>query len=109
MQDVAYAFVETNGNISVLLKTNVSPATKKDIKKIDEQSCLNIILVNHGKIINENMQSLGLKQDFIDNILQKQQTKNLKDVLILTINSNGEVYYQEKNKQSQVLNVEVNI
>lgn len=109
LQDVAYAIVETNGNISVLLKTNVSPATKEDIKKIDEQSCLNIILVNDGKIINENMQNLGLKQDFIDNILQKQQTKNLKDVLILTINSNGEVYYQEKNKQSQVLNVEVNI
>ena len=68
-----------------------------------------VFLALYELIINENMQNLGLKQDFIDNILQKQQTKNLKDVLILTINSNGEVYYQEKNKQSQVLNVEVNI
>ena len=55
------------------------------------------------------MQTLNLKQSFIDNILEKQKTTNVKDVLILTVNSNGEVYFQEKNKQSQILNVEVDI
>ena len=109
LQDVAYAIVETNGSINVLLKANVSPATKEDLKKIGEPSSLNIILVNDGKIIKENMQTLNLQQSFIDNILEKQKTTNIKDVLILTVNSNGEVYFQEKNKQSQIIDVEVDI
>lgn len=107
IQDVAYAIVETNGNISVLLKSQASPATTSDLKLPVEETCLNVILINDGKLVKENLQNLNLDCSFIDRILKEQKIKSVSDVLILTINSNGEVFFQEKNKPSKILNKKV--
>ncbi len=107
IQDVAYAIVETNGNISVLLKSQASPATTSDLKLPVEETCLNVILINDGKLVKENLQNLNLDCSFIDRILKEQKITSVSDVLILTINSNGEVFFQEKNKPSKILNKKV--
>lgn len=109
IQDVAYAIVETNGNISVLLKSEVSPITTQDMKVKTEEASLNIILVNDGKLVKDNLANLNINNEFIDKILKEQNTKSLSDVLILTINEKGEVYYQEKNKKAKILQEKVNI
>lgn len=96
---VAYAIVETNGNVSVLLKSTASPVTNEDMNLSPDQSTLNIIVINDGKIIEENLKSLNLDKTIIDKILKKQKTKSIKDVLICTINSLGEIFFQEKNKK----------
>ncbi|NCB48686.1 MAG: DUF421 domain-containing protein [Clostridia bacterium] len=96
--DVAYAIVETNGNISVLLKSLASPATNEDLKISKEENSLNVILVNDGKIMKENLICLNLTEKFINKILKEQKTKSISDILIFSINQNGEIYYQEKNK-----------
>ncbi len=109
LQDVAYAIVETNGVISVLLKQNLSPATKEDLKVKTADTTLNVILINDGKIVNDNLKNLNLDVDFLNSIIKKQNTKSISDVLILTINTNGEIFYQEKHKKAQSFNVEVNL
>lgn len=109
LQDVAYAIVETNGVISVLLKQNLSPATKEDLKVKTAETTLNVILINDGKIVNDNLKNLNLDVDFLNSIIKKQNTKSISDVLILTINTNGEIFYQEKHKKAQSFNVEVNL
>lgn len=96
--DVAYAIVETNGNISVLLKSSASPATNENLKIKTDESSLNVILVNDGKIVNENLEYLGLEKSFVQKIVDEQKTKSINDVLILSIDQNGEVFYQEKEK-----------
>jgi len=96
--DVAYAIVETNGNISVLLKRLVSPATNEDLKLSPKENSLNVILVNDGKIMKENLSCLNLSEDFIKKIVKEQHTKSVCDVLIFSINQSGEVFYQEKYK-----------
>lgn len=108
IQDVAYAIVETNGNISVLLKSQASPATTSDLKLSVEESCLNVILINDGKLVKENLQNLNLDYSFIDKILKEQKITSVSNVLILTVNSNGEIFFQEKNKPSKILNEKVN-
>ncbi len=107
LSTVAYAIVETNGNISVLLKSGASPVTNDDMKVDVDESVLNVVLINDGKIIDENLKTFNLDKTFIDNVLSKQKVKNLKDVLIFTINSLGQGFFQEKNKQCQSFQVEV--
>lgn len=104
IKDVAYAIVETNGNISVLLKSSKSPATNEDLKNEVDEVKINLILVNDGKISYENLKFLNLKEDFIKNILKEENIKDVKDVLILTCNEEGEIYFQQKNKMYKILN-----
>ncbi len=98
--DVAYAIVETNGNISVL-KKNFDSENNND-------NFLNIILINDGKIVKENLENTSLDFSFINKIIKKEKS-NIKDVLIMTINSSGEIYFQEKNKKYKILYEKVNI
>ena len=107
LANVAFAIVETNGNISVLLKSTASPATSEQLKLSPEQSALNYVLINDGKIMAENLDELNLSQNFLQKIMKSQKTKSISDVLVLTINSNGNVYYQEKNKPCKTFICEV--
>lgn len=107
LADVAFAIVETNGNISVLLKSTASPATSEQLKLTPEQSALNYVLVNDGKVMEENLNELKLTQNFLQKLMKSQKTKSVSDILVLTINSNGNVYYQEKNKPCKTFMCEV--
>lgn len=107
LADVAFAIVETNGNISVLLKSTASPATSEQLKLAPEQSALNYVLVNDGKVMEENLNELKLTQNFLQKLIKSQKTKSVSDILVLTINSNGNVYYQEKNKPCKTFMCEV--
>lgn len=104
LNDVAFAIVETNGNISVLLKSQVVPASNADLKIKTTPSCLQTIIVNDGFIIKENLNLLNLKEDFVFSVLKKENIKNIKNVLIIALNkSSGEIYIQEKNKQYKTI------
>lgn len=102
-EDIGYAIIETNGNMSVLPKAENSPITKKDLNITQEQTTLNVMLINDGKIIKENLDFLGLEQSFLDKILKKQKAK-LKNVLILSINKSGQIYFQQHNQKYVTFN-----
>lgn len=107
LANVAYAIVETNGNISVLLKSSASPATSEQLKLSTEEDSLNYVLINDGKLMEENLKELKLDREFIQKIMKSQKTTKVNDILVLTINSNGNVYYQEKNKPCKTFIYEV--
>lgn len=107
LSDVAFAIVETNGKISVLLKSSVQPASKEDMKLSPQKAVLSAILVNDGKIIKENLKTFNLEESFIKSFANKQKTKNISDILIFTLNELGEVFYQEKNKPCQDLTIKL--
>ncbi len=107
IDSVAYAIVETNGNISVLLKSNATPVTNENMNLKTDESVLNVIIINDGKIIEENLKSLNLNKNFINKILKEQGVKRTADVLICTINSLGKCFFQEKNKQCKTFQLEI--
>lgn len=103
--DVAYAIVETNGNISVLLKSSAQNPTNEDLEIQVEDCSLNTILINDGKIMIENLKLVKLNKEFIDNMLQQENISNIKDVLIMTIDNNGEIFFQKKYKPCKTIKV----
>ena len=102
LDEIAYAIVETNGNISILAKSQLSPPTAQDLKVKTNPASLSIILINDGKLIKENLLYLKLEKSFVDDILNKEKIK-LKDVLILTINKQGSAYLQQKGKPCKTI------
>lgn len=92
---VEYAIIETNGTINVLQKKETltsSPAT------------IPISLIIDGKINKENLKTSNLSEKQFSEILNRTKIKKIKDVLILTIDGNGKIYFQLKKGNCSILN-----
>ena len=96
LSEIAYAIIETNGNLCVMQKAETESVTRDDLKVKVSQNSLPINIVMDGELMNENIKIAELKNEFIDNVMRKAKIKTLKDVLIMTIDGNGEVYIQDK-------------
>lgn len=101
--DVAFAIIETNGNLSVLLKSSASPVSNENMNINTDESTLQVILINDGKISKENLKHLNINENFIDKILERENIKSIKDVLIMCINAYGEIYFQTKYDSAKVI------
>ena len=96
IQDIAYAIIETNGNLCIIQKAEVSPATREDMKVKVSQSALPINIIMDGCLMKENVKLSGVDESFINSCLLKANISRVKDVLIMTLDNNGEVFIQAK-------------
>ncbi len=96
LSDIAYAILETNGNLCVIKKAEVEPATREDLKVKVSQNTLPVNIIMDGKVMKENVQMAGINEKFIQKCLEKAKIKKVKDVLLLTLDNNGEVFIQSK-------------
>ena len=83
--DVEYAILETNGEISVITKPEKKNLTPEDMGIKAEYEGIPYDLVVEGKVMHENLKTIGKNEKWLDKELDKFNTKS-KDVLIATIN-----------------------
>ncbi len=89
LNQVAYAILETNGQMSVLLKPEFQTASVNDLKGIETPSGMPCLVVSDGKLMKKAMENVKLKKEDIDNKL-KENKLQLKDVFIMTVFESGE-------------------
>ena len=106
ISDVEYAIVETNGNISVLLKSCATAVTSEDMRIQKGESVLSVILINDGRLLHENLDYIGISEKKILGVLGQRKIET-KDVLILSINQNGECFLQEKKGKSESFEIKI--
>lgn len=82
IQDVKYAIVETNGNLSV-------------IKYSDNINQLPLNIIEDGKISEINTKILNIEESEVKKIIQKENLK-IEDILVGTLDSNSNFKYQLK-------------
>lgn len=97
IEEIAYAIIETNGNLCIIKKSMCEPVTREDMKIKVSQSALPINIIMDGKLMKENVKMAGINDIFIQKCLNKASIKNTKDVLLMTLDNNGEVFIQAKN------------
>lgn len=93
LDDVYYGLYEANGSFSALEKEQKSQS-------------LSVLLIDGGKADKKNIALCGLTQDDMDNFLKQQNTK-LKKVLVMTVDGQGRVYFQEKGEKYKILELGV--
>ena len=96
IEEIAYAIIETNGNLCVIKKSQCDIVTKEDLKVKVSQASLPINIIMDGRLMNENIKLSGINEFFINECLAKSNIKNVKDVLLMTLDNNGEVFIQSK-------------
>ncbi|MBO7179378.1 MAG: DUF421 domain-containing protein [Clostridia bacterium] len=96
INEVAYAVIETNGTLSVLLKSQFQNATKQDVKiktKTDGFTCPVII---DGVVVKKNLAYCDINRDDIEKILKKKKVhKNQVFLMNIDKNKNAEIILKE--------------
>jgi uncharacterized membrane protein YcaP (DUF421 family) len=99
MSEVYYAILETNGEISVILKSDLRSLKPKDMNISPKQENLNVALIMDGKLQKENLSYVKKDEHWLKKTIQKPY----KDVLIAVYDGNR-VYVHFKNATVKEIN-----
>lgn len=93
---VLYAIIETNGKISVIPKSENAPATAQDVGVKNPPAKLPSIVVSDGKMMKTQMKEVNIDDKKLSKILEHLNIKSINDLIILSIDDDGKIFYQTK-------------
>lgn len=96
IDDIAYAIIETDGQMSVIPKAQVDLPTREDLKIKTNEVKLPVVLIEDGKINKEGLTLIYKDESWLKNKLNSNKITSEKDLLIALIDSNGKFFYQLK-------------
>ena len=96
LDGIEYALYEAEGTFSALPKKNYQ----------ELQVSLPIIVIDEGKFDDKNLEQTQRKQTYFLEILKQRGCKDIKQVLIMTVDGNGKVYLQRKGKKYEVFHLD---
>lgn len=105
ISDVEMAVFETNGELSIMLKTDQQPITPKTMGVPVELEHGPTVLIMDGKIMKKSLNDLGYSINWLTSEVKKQGAKEIKDVFLAQIDSKGVLYvdlFDENFKQFTV-------
>ena len=93
-EEIAFAILESNGQISIMPKGENAPATLKDLNVPAEHSALEYNLIIDGKVLKKNLKCYGKDEQWLKKKLKAQNVNNEEEVLLATgdDNDNLKVY-----------------
>ena len=92
INQVDFAIIEPNGQLSVLKKPEHLPLTPKDMKIKVMSSGISTELIYDGIIIKENLKQLGKDKSWLEKELRKLGIKDVSEVFLVTLNPAGSLY-----------------
>lgn len=104
LADIAYAILETSGQLSLMLKPEKQPLTPQDsdIKPAESGICVNIII--DGKIIKKHLQMMNKDEAWLDAKLQ-QQNSDISEILLACLDDQGgfSIYIKDQKPKIHLL------
>ncbi|MBE7088721.1 MAG: DUF421 domain-containing protein [Clostridiales bacterium] len=93
LDDVYYGLYEANGTFSAL-------------EKQEKTYTLPVTIIEQGKMIDNNLDICKIERDAVNKLL-KEQNATLRKVLVMTVDGNGRVYFQQKGKPYKILHIKL--
>lgn len=97
LDEIDYALMEVNGNISFLPKEKEKPVTKKDMKIKCNNEGLTVNAIIDSKYMANNMKAINKDKEWLDHELKVNGYNNYDNILLATIDNNYKVTIYEKN------------
>lgn len=93
IQDVDYAILEPNGQLSVLRKPILESVTKKDMQiQPDNRIYLPTEIIVDGKLVEKNLKELNLNNEWLQQQLKQAGFNSIKEVFFAELQSDGSLY-----------------
>lgn len=99
IDQVAYAILETNGQLSVLLKPEYQTATAADLDKHPADDGIPALVINDGRLLKEGLALSGASEEAVEQIL-KSQRLTYKQVFLMTMDKTGRHYIVRKGMET---------
>ena len=97
LDEIDYALMEVNGNISFLPKEKEKPVTKRDMKIKCSNEGLTVNAIIDSKYMVNNMKAINKDTEWLDHELKVNGYDNYDNILLATIDNNYKVTIYEKN------------
>ena len=88
LESVAYAVLEVNGSLSVLLKETKQPATVGDLNIQPKKEGLSLPVISDGRIIKESILALQTTEEKVKELLIRNKL-NVGEVFLLSLDRYG--------------------
>ncbi len=89
---VEQAVLETSGVLNVVLSPQNQPITAEQLGIASPESSTTTILINEGRILEENLKKIGKNTAWLNRILKKHHIKDSTDVYLLSVDQAGNTY-----------------
>ena len=99
ISSVEYGILETDGTLNVILFPAERPATAGQLGISTADGGYPSIVINDGRVIDTNLQKLGLDRSWLSAELKRQGRGSEKDIFLMTVNQRREVYISVKEAQ----------
>lgn len=96
--DVEYAILETSGQITVIQKPDKRTTTPKDFNILPEYEGLPYDLVIDGKVMQDNLKSIGKDYKWLAKEIKKFGMKP-EEALVVTLDGGQQIFCQKKEKK----------
>lgn len=91
LAEVEFALLESNGELSVLKKSQHQPVTPADLGIPTDYKGLSVEVVMDGKVIDANLKQMQLNKAWLDQQVRARNHK-LEDVFYAEIDTSGQLY-----------------
>lgn len=101
LSEVHYAVLETNGQLSIIPRSDLTPATKKDVNVECIQNELPIALILDGKINTKNLMSVKKDNAWLMKELRKSSISSPDDLFFAMLDTKNKFVYQYKDRKDK--------
>ena len=101
ISDVEFAIFETNGDLSVIPKSQCRPLQPRDLQIETGYEGLPFPLIVDGNVNRENLAKAKLDLLWLQNEMKKRGIESSKDVLFASLGTEGQLYVQQKEEQKK--------
>lgn len=97
--DVEFAILETNGQLSVIAKSQKRPVNPADLQLQTDYEGLPLDLIVDGEINRKNLKMTKLDEHWLKQELEKRGIADTREILFASLDSSGSLYIQLMNRR----------
>ncbi|WP_202708978.1 DUF421 domain-containing protein [Sporosalibacterium faouarense] len=101
VQDVEFAILETNGDLSIIPKANKKTVTIEDLQIAPSYDGLPTSLIIDGNVLYDNLDELGLSEKWLMSQLKAQGLSSPKEVLFSFVDDKKELFTHKKDSKQR--------
>lgn len=93
---IQYGILETNGQLSLLPRSQKRPPTLEDLELNASDPGLPLVLINDGRLISANLKRRGLDLLWLERQLAERRVSSIREVFLLTVDEQDQIYFARK-------------
>lgn len=102
LADVSYAVMESNGDLSVILKPDKKPLTPADLGIVKPEEIMPLILICDGTLYKSNLSKIGWNEEYLNSLLLPMNIYSYREVLIGFCDENKKLHIYQSSKDGKI-------